>query len=63
MTEPEAKTKDCCDPRWQYKTCSGSDCMGWRWERALNVEKVGDMTGYNQSDGEHGYCGKAGKPE
>lgn len=64
LTEQEAKTKMCCETgasgavfgHLSERRCVASACMAWRWYG----RQIDDSTFV--TNGEHGYCGKAGKP-
>jgi len=64
MTENEVTEKEAIHTKWcpmslisgPFRTCLGSDCMGWRWtgrERKVGDADVGEPTGY---------CGLTGRP-
>jgi hypothetical protein len=76
MTEEQAKTKWCPFSRNFYNQgpynrtpwgidkasmCIGSECMAWRWVK----DPVTNLFTYGKElpdyEGEHGYCGLAGK--
>lgn len=57
LTEDEARKKECCRDRSEYR--SASVCMAWRWQ-ILPAYMTGG-TEYGLSD-VHGFCGLAGEP-
>lgn len=60
-TEAEAKTKWCAKAP-EY-SCSGSQCMAWRWISALTVNNpmLVPGEGVQNITRERGYCGLAGR--
>lgn len=63
MTEQEASRKWCPNRELRQNAnacCIGSECMAWRW---IPDELVAFVAGSKTivSEGQHGYCGLAGK--
>ena len=70
MKDKLAGKQHCCSDK-EYM-CSGSRCMGWRWEKVLVNKKEIDhaqqtLAGFARpepiyKDTDEGYCGLAGRP-
>ncbi len=64
FTEDEAREKYCVQSiSTGERTCGGSVCMAWRWDRVLVPVKHETLTCSKLRDSTtHGYCGLAGMP-
>lgn len=58
LTEQDARTKACWEPRNASNKCLASDCAMWRWWPELEYPDHNT----NKEPLEVGYCGLAGRP-